>query len=149
MSGSQTNQTLTAAHRSQAIITFSSSYFVSQIQYNLSSVPSSASSSSASPGALFSAPGTGVLLTGMTDVDLDRAAMVELFVTVADDFLLFDGAVEGPSDDAFSFVFEEPLGLVRLLGCACCFVLWRLEGQVEAEHRLTHLFFLRWTLLWF
>jgi hypothetical protein len=58
----------------------------------------------------------------MTDVDLDRAAMVELFVTVVNDFLHFDGAVEGPSDDTLSFVFAEPLGLVRLFGCACCLV---------------------------
>jgi hypothetical protein len=67
--------------------------------------------------------GTGVLTTGMTDVDLDRAVMVGFFVAVVDDFLVFEGAVEGASDDTFSFVFAEPLGLLRLLGCACCFVL--------------------------
>ena len=67
--------------------------------------------------------GTGVLTTGMTDVDLDRAAMVEFFVAVVDDFLLFEGAVKGASDDTLSFVFAEPLGLLRLLGCVCCFVL--------------------------
>jgi hypothetical protein len=59
----------------------------------------------------------------MTDVDLDRAARVELFVTVVNDFLLFDSAAEGASDDTLSFVFAEPLGLGRLLGCACCFIL--------------------------
>jgi hypothetical protein len=77
----------------------------------------------------------------MTDVDLDRAAMVRLFVTVAEDFLLFDGAVEGLSDDILSFVFAEPLGLVRLLGCVCCFVLWSSEGQAKSQAPIDSPFF--------
>ena len=99
-----------------------------QTQYSLSSIPSSASSGSTSPGAEGRAPGAGVVLTGMTDVDLDRAATVDLFITVADDFLLFCGAVERPSEGTLSFVFAEPLGLARLLGCACCFVLRRVSS---------------------
>jgi hypothetical protein len=126
-------QPLAAAHRSQAIMILSSSYFVLQTQYNLSSIPSSASSSSASPGAEDRAPGAGVVLTGMTDVDLDRAVMVDLFVTVDDNFLFFKGAVGGPSEDTLSFVFAEPLGLARLLGCACCFVLWGSVGRAEGQ----------------
>jgi hypothetical protein len=92
-------------------------------------------------------PGTGVLLTGMTDVDLERETMVGFFVAVVDDFLLFDGAVERPSDETLSFVFAEPLGLVRFLVCACCFVLWRSDGRAKAKQRLIHLLLLRWTLL--
>jgi hypothetical protein len=52
----------------------------------------------------------------MTDVDLDRAATVDLFVTAVDDFLLFSGAAERPSEGTLSFVFVEPLDLARLLG---------------------------------
>ena len=121
-------QRWTATHRSQAIMTLSSSYLVLQTQYRLSSIPSSASSSSTSPGTDSRAPGAGVVLPGMTDVDLDRAAAVDLFITVADDFLLFCGAVEEPSEGTLSFVFAEPLGLARLLGCTCCFVLWRVNS---------------------
>ena len=77
----------------------------------------------------------------MTDVDLDRAAMVELFVTVVDNFLLFDDAIEGASDETLSFVFAEPLGLVRLLGCVCCFVLWRSEGQEKSQAPINSPFF--------
>jgi hypothetical protein len=106
----------------------SSSYLVLQTQYSLSSISSSTSSSSASPGAEGRAPGAGVVLTGMTDVDLDRAATVDLFIKVVDDFLLFCGAIEGPSKGTLSLAFAEPLGLARLLGCACCFVLWRVRG---------------------
>jgi hypothetical protein len=65
----------------------------------------------------------GVVLTGMTDVDLDRAVKADFFVTVADVFLLFDGAADSPSEGALSFVFVEPLGLPRPLGCTCCFAL--------------------------
>jgi hypothetical protein len=57
----------------------------------------------------------------MTDVDRDRAAMTDFFVPVVKGFLLFGGAIEGASEDTLSFVFAEPLGLARLLGCACCF----------------------------
>jgi len=74
-------------------------------------------------------------------VDLDRAATIELFVTAVDDFLLFDGAVERPSDDTLSFDFAEPLGLVRLLGCACCFVLWVLERQAKGQALVDSPFF--------
>jgi hypothetical protein len=63
----------------------------------------------------------GVMLTGMIDVDLDRATMADFFVATVDDFLLFDGAADSPSNGDLSFVFVEPLGLARLLGCACCF----------------------------
>jgi hypothetical protein len=63
----------------------------------------------------------GVTQTGMTDVDLDRATMADFFVAIVDDFLLFDGAADGPSKSALSIVFVEPLGLARPLGCACCF----------------------------
>ena len=96
----------------------SSSYFVLQTQYSLSSVPSSAPSGSASIGAEAEgrAPGAGVVLTGMTDVDLDRAATVDLFVAAVDDFLLFSGAVEGPSEGTLSFAFAELLDLTRLFG---------------------------------
>ena len=52
----------------------------------------------------------------MTDVDLDRAATVDLFVTAVVDFLLFSDAVEGPSEGTLSFAFAEPLDLTRLLG---------------------------------
>lgn len=114
-------------------MTLSSSYLVLQTQYSLSSIPSSASSSSASPIALFSALGAGVVPTGIADVDLERAEIIDFFVTVDDDFLLFNGAVEGPSEDTLSFVFVEPLGLMRLLGCTFCFVLWRSEGRVEGQ----------------
>ena len=67
-------------------------------------------------------------------MDLDRTAAVELFITAVDDFLLFDGAAERPSDDTLSFDFAEPLGLVRLLGCTCCFVLWMSENKQKAKH---------------
>jgi hypothetical protein len=116
MSGSKPNQPLAATNRSHAIMTLSSSYIVLQTQYNLSSIPSSASSGSASIGAEGRAPGAGVVLTGMTDVDLDRTATVDLFVTAVDDFLLFNGAAERPSEGTLSFVFAEPLDLARLLG---------------------------------
>jgi hypothetical protein len=63
----------------------------------------------------------GVVLTGMTEVDLDRTAMADFFVAVVDDFLLFSGAADSPSEGTLSFVFVEPLGFARPLGCACCF----------------------------
>ena len=74
-------------------------------------------------------------------MDLDRAATVELFVTAVNDFLLFDGAVERPSDDTLSFDFAEPLGFVRLLGCACCFVLWMSERQAKSQALIGSPFF--------
>jgi hypothetical protein len=97
-------------------MTLSSSYFVLQTQYSLSSIPSSASSGSASIGAEGRAPGAGVVLPGMTDVDLDRAVTVGLFATAVDDFLLFSGVVEEPSEGTLIFAFAEPLDLARLLG---------------------------------
>lgn len=77
----------------------------------------------------------------MTDVDLDRTATDELFVAAVDDFLLFDGAVERPSDGTLSFDFAEPLGLVRLLGCACCFVLCMSERKVKSQGLINSPFF--------
>jgi hypothetical protein len=106
------------SYRSQAIITLSSSYFVSQTQYSLSSTPSSSPSGSASPGTLFSEPGAEFAPGGIADVDLDREAKVDFFVELtAVNFLLLNGAADGPSEDVLGFVFVEPLGFTRLLGC--------------------------------
>lgn len=74
-------------------------------------------------------------------MDLDRTATVELFVTAVDGFLLLDGAVERPSDNTLSFDFAEPLGLVRLLGCACCFVLCMSERQAKSQALIDSPFF--------
>jgi len=52
----------------------------------------------------------------MTDVDLDRAVTVDLFVTAVDNFLLFSGVVVEPSEGILIFAFAEPLDLARLLG---------------------------------
>lgn len=73
-------------------------------------------------------------------MDLDRTA-TELFDTAVDGFLLFDGAVDRPSDGTLSFDFDEPLGFVRLLGCACCFVLWVSERQTKSQALINSPFF--------
>lgn len=79
-------------------------------------------------------------------MDLDREAKVDFFVELTDNFLLLSGAADRPSAGVLGFVFVEPLGFTRLLGCGCCFALWESDGQVKCQYGEIYLLLLRWPL---
>jgi hypothetical protein len=107
---------VTSAHRSQAIITRSSSYFVLHTQYSLSSsILWSSSPAAGSSASAFESPSGPVDPRGITDVEREREALAEIdFFTAGGTavaarvapFAAFAVRPElGPSELTFDFVF--------------------------------------------